>query len=316
MHLSPGLLDGPTTWATSAAALGSLGYALRQVTLSSPAKFSARNGASIAAFVFAVQTWNFAVTHDTSTHFLGGALAGILLGPWAGILACAAAVLCQALLFADGGLDVLGANLLNLAIIGPCVGHFAFQWLGQGRLQSRFALRAGLAGGLAVAAATLACAAQLYWGTPQVGGQLALELWTAHLPLAFAEGIFTAVAVLAWNKLPRSLPSAHHPRHHVTLAVVLVVLVAGAGLSSGMPDILEHWSSAAVGDTLESSWSPWFSGYAFPRVNPAWIGTVLASLIGVVGIYSLVRAMFSQLQPAKVVRHRDGVPPPRFLPRK
>src|ERR671927_1762292 len=67
----------------------------------------------MAAFIFAAQMINFPVAGGTSGHLLGGALAAITLGPWAGMLVMTAVITVQALLFQDGGLLVMGANILN-----------------------------------------------------------------------------------------------------------------------------------------------------------------------------------------------------------
>jgi len=80
----------------------------------------------MAAFVFAAQMINFKVASGTSGHLLGGALLSILLGPWAATLVLTAVVTVQALLFQDGGLLALGANLMNMAIIGVWVGYIVY----------------------------------------------------------------------------------------------------------------------------------------------------------------------------------------------
>jgi cobalt/nickel transport system permease protein len=71
-----------------------------------------------AAFVFAAQMLNFPVAGGTSGHFLGAALAAILLGPWLGSLVLAVVLAGQALVFADGGVTALGANVLNMGVLG------------------------------------------------------------------------------------------------------------------------------------------------------------------------------------------------------
>jgi cobalt/nickel transport system permease protein len=78
----------------------------------------------MAAFIFAAQMFNFPVVGGTSGHLLGGVLAAVLLGPWAGTLVMTAVVAVQALLFQDGGLLILGANIFNMGIIGT-LGGFA-----------------------------------------------------------------------------------------------------------------------------------------------------------------------------------------------
>ena len=67
-----------------------------------------------AAFIFAAQMFNFQVVGGTSGHLLGGVLAAVLLGPWAGTLVMACVIAVQALVFQDGGLVVMGANIFNM----------------------------------------------------------------------------------------------------------------------------------------------------------------------------------------------------------
>jgi cobalt/nickel transport system permease protein len=77
----------------------------------------------MAAFIFAAQMINFPVPGGASGHLLGGTLAAITLGPWGGILVMTAVIALQALLFQDGGLLVMGANILNMGILSVAVGY-------------------------------------------------------------------------------------------------------------------------------------------------------------------------------------------------
>jgi len=70
---------------------------------------------------------NFAVAGGTSGHLLGAALATILLGPWAAIVALTCVISVQALIFQDGGLLALGANIFNMGIIGVAVSFMAYR---------------------------------------------------------------------------------------------------------------------------------------------------------------------------------------------
>ena len=81
----------------------------------------------LAATIFAAQMVNFPVAGGTSGHMVGGALAAIVLGPWAGILAMTAVVAVQALLFQDGGLLVMGANIFDMGILTAAVGYGVFR---------------------------------------------------------------------------------------------------------------------------------------------------------------------------------------------
>jgi cobalt/nickel transport system permease protein len=80
-----------------------------------------------AAFIFAAQMVNFPVFPGTSGHLLGGVLAAVLLGPWAGTLVMTSVVAVQALLFQDGGLLVMGANIFNMGIVGTLGGYALYR---------------------------------------------------------------------------------------------------------------------------------------------------------------------------------------------
>src|SRR5512134_985866 len=77
----------------------------------------------MAAFIFAAQMINFPVPGGASGHLLGGTLAAIMLGPWGGMLVMTAVIALQALLLQDGGLLVMGANILNMGILTAAVGY-------------------------------------------------------------------------------------------------------------------------------------------------------------------------------------------------
>src|SRR5512143_4294192 len=77
----------------------------------------------MAAFIFAAQMINFPVAGGTSGHLLGGALAAIMLGPWPAMLVMTAVVAVQGLLFQDGGLLAMGANILNMGLLTAAIGY-------------------------------------------------------------------------------------------------------------------------------------------------------------------------------------------------
>jgi cobalt/nickel transport system permease protein len=79
-----------------------------------------------AAFIFAAQMVNFPVAGGTSGHLLGGVLAAVLLGPWVATLVMASVVAVQALVFQDGGLLVLGANIFNMGVVGTMGGYVVY----------------------------------------------------------------------------------------------------------------------------------------------------------------------------------------------
>ncbi|RME81691.1 MAG: cobalamin biosynthesis protein CbiM, partial [Caldilineae bacterium] len=115
----------------------------------------------MAAFIFAAQMINFPVAGGTSGHLLGGALAAILLGPWAGMLAMTAVVVVQALLFQDGGLLVMGANIFNMGILTALVGFGIYRSFAGASVRLQM-VAIGLAAWLSVMAAALTTSLQLW----------------------------------------------------------------------------------------------------------------------------------------------------------
>jgi cobalt/nickel transport system permease protein len=78
----------------------------------------------LTALFFAAMMMNYPIIGGTTAHLLGGATIGLILGPFAGCISFTIILVLQALLFGDGGLTALGANILNMGIIGvfvPCL---------------------------------------------------------------------------------------------------------------------------------------------------------------------------------------------------
>ncbi len=128
MHIPDGFLNTATAVTTWAASAGGVGYAVRRVSRELRERQVPMMGVT-AAFIFAAQMMNFTVAGGTSGHLLGGALAAILLGPWAAMLVLTCVLAVQALVFQDGGLLALGANILNMAIVGVWVGWLVYSGL-------------------------------------------------------------------------------------------------------------------------------------------------------------------------------------------
>ncbi len=123
MHIPPGFLK-PQVWAPMAGvSAAGVGYALRQTNRLMDDRRVPVMGV-MAAFIFAAQMVNFPVFAGTSGHLVGAALATVILGLWPAMVAMTAVLIVQALLFQDGGLDALGANVFNMAIWGCLITAF------------------------------------------------------------------------------------------------------------------------------------------------------------------------------------------------
>ena len=91
----------------------------------------------LAAFIFAAQMLNFPMAGGTSGHFLGATLAAVLLGPWLACLVMAVVIAVQAFAFADGGISALGANVLNMGVLGALLAGLAVGAGDEGRCRGR-----------------------------------------------------------------------------------------------------------------------------------------------------------------------------------
>jgi len=129
MHIPDGFLTASVSAATWAAAAGGIGLSLNKAAQSMRERTIPLMGIT-AAFLFSAQMVNFPIGGGTSGHLLGGALAAILLGPFAGSVTLACVLVFQCLLFQDGGLTALGANIVNMALGGTLGGYLVYKFLG------------------------------------------------------------------------------------------------------------------------------------------------------------------------------------------
>ena len=150
--------------------------------------------AVLAAGIFALQSFNLPVSMGTSGHLVGGALAAIVLGsPFAAIFILTLVLIIQGFIFGDGGITTMGANIINMGVIGGFVGYYSFQGLKK-TLKNTY-VSAGIAAWLACLIPALACSVEMgLAGTfPLVEGTLAMGIY--HAIIGVIEGIVTAVVI-------------------------------------------------------------------------------------------------------------------------
>ena len=196
MHIPDGFLNVATVATTYAVSAGGVSYAVKEVNKTLKEKQVPLMGV-LAAFIFAAQMLNFNVIGGTSGHLIGAAIAAILLGPWVAVLIMTCVLIAQCLIFQDGGLLALGANIFNMGIVATFSAYLLYRlitsMLGQGR---RGRLIGGIAGAwLSVFLASIACAIEL-----AVSGT---SPWTVVLPamggihalIGIGEAIITGAAL-------------------------------------------------------------------------------------------------------------------------
>jgi cobalt/nickel transport system permease protein len=198
MHIPDGFLSTEVALACAVPAAVAVGYGVKRAGAELDERRVPLLGVT-AAFVFAAQMLNFPVAGGTSGHFLGAALAAILLGPWLACLVLAVVVFVQAFVFADGGITALGANVLNTGVVGALVvgGLMAAARSVAGRGRRPLLAIAGAGAWLAVMAGAAAAAAELaISGTVPLATVLPAMLGV-HALIGVGEAVITVAAVSA-----------------------------------------------------------------------------------------------------------------------
>ena len=196
MHIPDGFLNAATAAATYVVSVGGVGYSIKEANKKLGEKHVPLMGL-MGAFIFAAQMLNFPVIGGTSGHLIGGALAAILLGPWAGTLIMACVLIVQCLVFQDGGITALGANVFNMGLVASFVGYYLYgavtALMGEGRTSK---LVGGFAGAWAsVFVASVVCAIELAVSGKSPLGVALPTMAGIHALIGIGEGLITAVVL-------------------------------------------------------------------------------------------------------------------------
>jgi cobalt/nickel transport system permease protein len=150
--------------------------------------------AVLAAGIFALQSFNLPVSMGTSGHLVGGALAAIVLGsPFAAVFIMTLVLIVQGVVFGDGGITTMGANIINMGVIGGFVGYYSFH--GLMGITKNMDISAFCAAWLACFIPALAAAVEMFFaGTfPLKEGLIAMGLY--HALIGIIEGFVTVIAI-------------------------------------------------------------------------------------------------------------------------
>ena len=256
----------------------------------------------MAAFIFAAQMINFPVAGGTSGHLLGGALAAIVLGPWAGMLVMTAVISVQALLLQDGGLLVMGANILNMGVLTTAVGYGLYRGT-SGASRSVKLGAAGLAAWLSVMAAALATSLQLWLSGTSDLQTVTLAMLGVHALIGIGEALIT-VAALTFifqtrpDLLGDSSASVQSGRGWVVVGVLIsLAVVLLSPLASAAPDGLERVAEDMgflnIGQSAPYEILP---DYTVPFLGATPLSTILAGVIGVIVVLVLALMAARSLQ--------------------
>ena len=245
-----------------------------------------------AAFVFAAQMLNFPVAGGTSGHFIGAALAFIVLGPWLGLLAMTAVIAVQALLFQDGGLVVMGANILVMGVVPGFLAYYIYK-LGHGRSGRAQTLLAGVAAWLSVVVASATVSLLLAFSGTSALGIVLPAMVGVHALIGLGEALIT-VAALAFIRQTRPALLAGGQETGrgawvVAGLAIALLLVLLAPFASGHPDGLE-WVAETSGFLHTAQGAPYaiLPDYTIPFLGQTGLSTIVAGLVGVLLVAGLV----------------------------
>nr|MBC7244606.1 energy-coupling factor ABC transporter permease [Chloroflexota bacterium] len=295
MHIPDGFLSTPVALLMWVVAIVGVAYALWRVNRELDERQVPLMGV-LAAAIFAGQMLNFSVTGGTSGHLVGAALAAIVLGPWAAILVMTCVVGTQALLFQDGGLLALGANIVNMGLVGVAVGY-AIYWTVRRLAGDRsWGLFAGgfVAGWLSIVIAALLCALQLAISGTSPANVAVPAMGGIHMLIGVGEGLITAGALAFLYAARRDLllaGKAHLPSGKgvwiVGLAIAIVLAVLSP-LASTHPDGLE-WVAEQQGFIEAAREAPYelIPDYVFPGISNEAVATIVAGIVGSLIVFAI-----------------------------
>ncbi len=303
MHIPDNFLS-PPVWATLDA------VAIPAITLISRHARTATDTSRLpllgvmGAFVFAAQMINFPVGAGTSGHLAGGTLLACTLGPETAVLTVTSILAVQALIFQDGGVLALGANIFNMALCGVLAGYLPYASLRGTRWKYRSVFIGGV---LSVMTSGLLALAELTLSGIRMPSSLVLLSCLLFLANAVMEGAITATVLRAIEKLNpevalNTAEAAPNRMSRTTAAVGITSLVLGATgllIASNAPDGLEQLSAH-----LGLRWNPkpllhapladyhlqWFNSVSLNRATAGLLGMMIVYMICLLGSRLLARA--------------------------
>ena len=198
MHIPDGFINVPTALVFLALAVLIAGVALRGTRSALDDKTAPLAGLA-AVFIFAVQMLNFPVAAGTSGHLMGGALAAILVGPSAAILAVLVVLVVQAIVFHDGGLVALGLNIFNISIVAVISAWLVYSVVTKVLPKTRLGVLTGTALASFISVPLSAMMFVVQYG---IGGTTSLDLGavtaamlSVHLLIGLGEAAITVMTV-------------------------------------------------------------------------------------------------------------------------
>jgi len=255
----------------------------------------------MGAFIFAAQMINFPILPGTTGHLCGGVLLAILFGPCQASILMASILVVQCLIFQDGGLLALGANIINMGLVPCFVGTFVYHLISPSRLsKGRAAAAPFLAAFCGVMAGAFLVPFEVcFSGVAAIPlGSFLTVMLGIHALIAFTEGVITVAVLKAVRRLyPRQVIGGRRMSRAAAAGLLFATaLVVGGGLSvlaSHSPDGLEKavTVSGYVPSQQESGASGAFHAplpdYSVPGLDET-LSSAVAGLAGTAGCFGII----------------------------
>lgn len=285
MHIPDGFLATPVWAALDVAALPAAGFLARRAQRGLEQSQVPLLGV-MGAFVFAAQMINFPVGLGTSGHLVGAALLAYTLGPAAASVTLIAILAVQALIFQDGGILSLGANVVNMALAGVLAGYLPFHLWGSGRWRKQAIFFGGLFS--VMVSAALALGELLLSGVPMPAAALRISLGL-FLVSGLLEGAITLAVMRALETIQpdfiRRPGSNARVLGWIGMAAVLLAL-GGVLIASAYPDgIWKLAGDIGIATRARSLVAAPLADYQVTLFGSAWLRKAAAGLAGVCLIY-------------------------------
>jgi cobalt/nickel transport system permease protein len=295
MHLPDGFLSTLVSIVFWVISVLTLAYALRRAGKDLGERQVPLMGV-LAAAIFAGQMLNFSVTGGTSGHLLGAAIATILVGPWPAVIVMTTVVSIQALIFQDGGLLALGANLFNMAVVGVAVSYFVYTSLRRLAPQRPWSAIVGgfVAAWSSIFIASLSAALQLAISGTSPANIAVPAMAGIHALIGVGEGMITVGALTFLLATRRDLLAREQAGSRGGVGVwifglgIALVLAVLSPLASANPDGLE-WVAEQKG-FLDAARAPLYNlmpDYVLPGVSNEALATILAGVAGTLIVFAV-----------------------------
>lgn len=309
MHIPDGVLGLQAVGATSVLSASALWAALRRLRVGLPRRTVPLMGLA-SAFIFAAQMINFPVAAGTSGHLVGGVLASVLLGPSAAVVVMTTVLVVQCLLFADGGLLALGANVFNMAVVAVLGGSTVCHVMTRAVPGQRGLLVAtAFASWCSIVMAAICCAAELALSGVAPWGVVFPAMAVVHMVIGLGEAIIATLVIAAiirtrpeLVRLATRTPASRGSGLVVAwgLAMTIGLLLFGLPLASSSPDGLQRVAET-LGFSARMSSPPTLTspmaGYQWPLLGSAAAATSVAGVVGTLAAFALACGLASALAP-------------------